>query len=156
MQIIRHSTSQHCTTWCDHSQHSITWWSDHQIFHQSVLYNIVWPQPKQYHMVVMQIIRHSTSQHCTTWCDHSQDSMWPQPTQYHMVVRSSSIPPINTVPHDVTTANTVPHGMEVRSSSILPINTVPHGGTVPTSKACGKKERGGAYLRVQRWDPSLS
>ena len=74
-QIIAHSTSQHSTTWwSDHvhstSQHSITWWSDHV---------------------------HSTSQHSTTW--RSDHRAFHQSTQYHMAVRSSCIPPVNTVPH---------------------------------------------------------
>ena len=51
-----------------------------------------------------QIIVHSTSQHSTTWrSDHHSTTWWSdhrafrQLTQCHMVVRSSCIPPVNTI-----------------------------------------------------------
>ena len=44
-----------------------------------------------------QIIVHSTSQHSATWW--SDHHAFHQPTQWHIVVRSSCIPPANTVPH---------------------------------------------------------
>ena len=58
----------------------------------------------------------STSQHSTTlWSEHRA---FHQSTQYHMVVRSSRIPPVNTVPH----------GGQIMC--IPPVNTVPHGGQI--------------------------
>ena len=72
-----------------------------------------------------------------------------QPTQCHMVVRSSCIPPANTVTHcgQIIMHSTSQHSttwwsdhrpfhqptqyhMVVRSSSIPPANTVPHGGQI--------------------------
>ena len=57
-----------------------------------------------------------------------------QPTQYHMVVRSSCIPPANTVftwwsDHRAFHQPTQCH-MVVKSSCIPPANTVPHGGQI--------------------------
>ena len=55
------------------------------------------------------IIVHSTRQHGTTWrADHR---LFHPSTRYHMADRSSSIPPVNTVPHggQIIVYSVVPH-----------------------------------------------
>ena len=88
---------------------------------------------------------HSTSQHGTTW--RSDHRAFHQSARYHMVVRSSCIPPVNTVRHggQILVYSTSHHSttwrsdhrafhqstqclMVVRSACIPPVNTVPHGG----------------------------
>ena len=73
----------HCGHFVVHStsQHNTTWRSDHRAFHQSTQFHIV----------------HSISQHSSTW--RSDHRAFHQSTQFHMAVRSSCIPPVNTIPH---------------------------------------------------------
>ena len=90
---------------------------------------------------------HRGGQHSTMgWPDHCAIH---QSTQDHRVVRSSCIPPVNTVPHgsQIIVHSTSQHSttwwsdhhafhpptqyhMVVRSSYIPPVNTVPHGGQI--------------------------
>ena len=84
----------------------------------------------------------SISQHSTTWW--SDQRAFHQSTQHHMVVRSTCIPPVNTVPHggQINVHPTSQHSMHhmvvrsscipplVRSTCIPPVNTAPHGGQI--------------------------
>ena len=90
---------------------------------------------------------HSPSQHSSTWW--SDHRAFHQSTQYHVVVRSSCIPPVNTVPQggQITVHSTSQHITTwwsdhrvfhqstqyytvVKSSCSPLVNTVPHGGQI--------------------------
>ena len=90
---------------------------------------------------------HSNSQYGTTWW--SDHRVFHHSIRYHMVVRSSCIPPVNTVPRggQITVHSTIQYSttwwsdhrafyqsiqyhMEVKSLYIQSVKRVPHGGQI--------------------------